>query len=128
MLVRATVHFRTISGERTWSRNASRREKDSEMTELQGLFAIAAENAIRIFCEKGQFAPMWHPILGSRSWYRPGRQVFRKLRPRHPCRFLATMLVPLDECAASSATTIEIIQFPCETPRGDFWICRQGYA
>ena len=28
------------------------------------------------------------------------------------------MLVPLDEWAASSAATIEIVQFPCETPRG----------
>jgi hypothetical protein len=28
------------------------------------------------------------------------------------------MLVPLDEWAASSAATIEIIQFPCQTPRG----------
>jgi hypothetical protein len=64
-------------------------------TELQDLFAIAAENAANIFRERGEFAPMWHPILGSRSWYRPGRQVFRKLRPRHPCHFLATMLDPV---------------------------------
>ena len=28
------------------------------------------------------------------------------------------MLVPLDQLAASSAATIEIIQFPCETPGG----------
>jgi hypothetical protein len=30
-----------------------------------------------------------------------------------------TGLVPLDEWAASSAATIEIIQFPCETTGGE---------
>jgi hypothetical protein len=32
------------------------------------------------------------------------------------------MLVSLDEWAASLAATIEIIQFPCETPGGGIWI------
>jgi hypothetical protein len=35
------------------------------LTELQDFFAIAAENAARIFRESGEILPMWHAVAGN---------------------------------------------------------------
>jgi hypothetical protein len=52
---------------------------------------VGREGVQKLACWLAQRYEMGNPILGSPSWYRPGRQVFRKLRPCHPSHLLAPL-------------------------------------
>jgi hypothetical protein len=52
---------------------------------------VGREGVQKLACWLAQRYEMRNAVLGSRGWYRPGRQVFRKLGPRHPCHFLAPL-------------------------------------
>src|SRR5262249_61521607 len=52
---------------------------------------VGREGVQKLACWLAQRYEMGNPVLGSRGWYRPGRQVFREFRPRHPRHFLAAV-------------------------------------
>ena len=76
-------------------RSAHAREDECQLRPLVRALDIPGpvgrEGVQKLACWLAQRYEMRNAVLGSRGWYRPGRQVFRKLGPRHPCHFLAPL-------------------------------------